>query len=128
MFHLNSCQLRAPCFFSKNVPTNKTSTIIMKKIKIYLLNDRMFIFHENGKWTNKRISISKIINRIINIKNRTEKGFRLDLNVSIPHSKAVLASRAFISTQTETKKIIKTKINVIIIAVIIEIVKFNISK
>ena len=64
----------------------------------------------------------------MNIKNRTEKGFRLDLNVSIPHSNALLASRAFISIQTETKKIIKTKIDVIIIAVIMETTKFNISK
>lgn len=68
------------------------------------------------------------MNRIMNIKNRTENGFRLDLNVSIPHSKALLASRAFISIQTETKKITKTKIDVIIIAVIMDITKFNISK
>jgi hypothetical protein len=64
----------------------------------------------------------------MNIKNRTEKGLRLELNVSMPHSNALLASRAFISIQTETTKITKTKIEVIIIAVIIEITKFNISK
>lgn len=128
MFHLNSCQLRAPCFFSKNVPTNRTITIRIKKIKICLLNRRRFIFQEKGKWINKRISISKIMNRIMNIKNRTENGFRLDLNASIPHSKALLASRAFISIQTETIKITKIKMDVMIIAVIMEITKFNISK
>jgi hypothetical protein len=72
--------------------------------------------------------MSKIMNKIINIKNRTENGLRLDLNVSIPHSKALLASRAFISIQTETIKITKTKIDVIIKAVIMEMTKFNISK
>lgn len=69
-----------------------------------------------------------MINKIINMKNRTEKGFRLDLNVSIPHSKALLASRAFISIHTDTMKITNTKMDVIIIAVIIEIAKFNSSK
>lgn len=128
MFHLNSCQLKAPCFFSKNVPINRTNTISIKKIKICLLNNKTFIFQEKGKWINRRISISKIINRIINIKNRTEKGLRLELNVSIPHSNALLASRAFISIQTDTIKITKIKIDVIIIAVIIETTKFNISK
>ena len=51
----------------------------------------------------KRISISKIINRIINKKNRIEKGFRLDLKASIPHSNAILDSRALNSNQKESK-------------------------
>lgn len=68
------------------------------------------------------------MNRTMNMKNRTENGFRLELNVSIPHSKALLASRAFISIHTETIKITKMKIDVMTIAVIMAITKFNISK
>jgi len=70
-------------------------------MKIYFLNRKIFIFQDIGKWINNSTSISKIINKIINMKNRIEKGLRLDLNASIPHSKAVLASRPFISIQRE---------------------------
>jgi shikimate 5-dehydrogenase len=42
------------------------------------------------------------------MKNRIEKGLRLDLNVSMPHSKAVLASRPFISIHRDTRKITAT--------------------
>ena len=48
------------------------------------------------------------MNKIINMKNRIENGFRLELNVSIPHSKAVLASRPFISIHKDTMKITTT--------------------
>lgn len=120
MFHLNSCQLKAPWFFSNNVPINKTITKAIKKIKMYFLNKKTFNFHENGKWINSRTSISKIINKIINIKNRIENGLRLDLNASIPHSKAVLASRPFISTHKEMMKIKATNTMVSANAITIE--------
>lgn len=96
----------------------------MKNIKMYFLNKNTFSFQDKGKWTNNRISISKIMNKIMNIKNRIEKGFRLELNVSIPHSKAVLASRPFISIHNDAKKI--SKINTIVRAstIIIEDSKF----
>ena len=95
---------------------------------MYFLNIRTFIFLEKGKWINNKISISKIINKIINKKNRTENGFRLELNLSIPHSKALLDSREFISNQRETTKIRITKTKVIIELVNIEITKFILSK
>lgn len=60
------------------------------------------------------------MNKIINIKNRIEKGLRLDLNASIPHSNAVLASRPFISIQRETIKIRATNTIVSEKAIIIE--------
>lgn len=65
-----------------------------------------------------------MINRIINMKNRMENGFRLDLNVSIPHSKAVLASRPFISIHNEAKKISSTNTIVKPNTIIIEDNKF----
>lgn len=52
------------------------------------------------------------MNRIINIKNRIEKGFRLELKASIPHSNALLASRPFISIHKDAIKI--TIINTIV--------------
>ena len=54
--------------------------------------------------------MSKIINKIINKKKRIENGFRLELNLSIPHSKALLASREFFSNHKEVIKIITIKI------------------
>lgn len=64
----------------------------------------------------------------MNIKNRTENGFRLELNLSIPHSKALLASREFISNQRETTKTKTTKTIVIIELVNIETTKLKLSK
>jgi hypothetical protein len=64
----------------------------------------------------------------MNMKNRTENGFRLELNLSIPHSKALLASREFISNQRETIKIKITKTIVIIELVNIETTKLKLSK
>ena len=91
---------------------------------MYFLNRKIFNFQESGKWINNKISISKIINKIINIKNRIEKGLRLDLNVSIPHSKAVLASRPFISIHSDTRKITATNTIVRANAINKEDVKF----
>jgi hypothetical protein len=68
------------------------------------------------------------MNKIINIKNRTENGFRLELNLSIPHSKALLASREFISNQREMMKIRITKTIVIIELVNIEMVRLLLPK
>ncbi len=124
MFHLNSCQLKAPWFFSKRVPISSTITKKIKKMKVYFLNKKTFNFHDRGKWIKSKISISKIINKIINMKNRIEKGFRLDLNVSIPHSKAVLASRPFISIHKDARKITITKTIVKENTIIIEDNKF----
>jgi hypothetical protein len=39
----------------------------------------------------------------MNIKNRIENGFRLDLNLSIPHSKALPESRIFNSIHKDEK-------------------------
>jgi hypothetical protein len=61
------------------------------------------------------------------MKNRTENGFRLELNLSIPHSKALLASREFISNHRETTKIRITKTIVIIELVNKERTKLNLS-
>lgn len=69
-----------------------------------------------------------MINKSMNIKNRTENGFRLDLNLSIPHSKALLASRLFISSQRETVKTNNTKIKVIKLVVNIATIRLNLSK
>lgn len=38
-------------------------------------------------------------------KNRTENGLRLELKLSIPHSKAILASRLFFSSHRDIMKI-----------------------
>jgi hypothetical protein len=53
------------------------------------------------------------MNRIINKKNRIENGFRLELKVSIPHSNALLDSRALNSNQKESRntKITNTSVN-----------------
>lgn len=64
----------------------------------------------------------------MNVKKRTENGLRLELSLSIPHSKALLASRLFISNQIETVKINKTKTIVKRTVVIIATTKFNLSK
>jgi hypothetical protein len=91
---------------------------------MYFLNRKIFNFQESGKWINNKISISKIINKIINIKNRIEKGLRLDLNVSMPHSKAVLASRPFISIHNDTRKMTTTNTIVRVNAINKEDTKF----
>lgn len=124
MFHLNSCQHKAPCFFSKNVPIRRTIIIKEKITKTKKLFNIILYFHENGKWIKRRISISKIINKTINKKNRMEKGFRLELKLSIPHSNALLDSREFFSNHKETTKITRTNTIVKPKAILIDNIKF----
>jgi hypothetical protein len=127
MLHLNSCQFKAPCFFSKKVPINKISTNKEKKIKICFLKRKILNFQERGKWMSNKISISKIINRIINMKNRIEKGFRLELKVSIPHSNALLDSRALNSNQNDKINTKTTNTSVNATATITDSNKFILS-
>lgn len=127
MLRLNSCQFKAPCFFSKYVPTNKINTSTEKKMKICFLNRKILNFQDRGKWISKRISMSKIINRIMKRKNRIENGFRLELNVSIPHSKALLDSRALNSNQKESRNTKTTNTTVKIRATTTDSNKFILS-
>jgi hypothetical protein len=127
MLHLNSCQFKAPCFFSKYVPINKIITNNEKKMKICFLNRKMLNFQDRGKWMSKRISISKIINKIMKRKNRIENGFRLELNVSIPHSNALLDSRALNSNQKESRNTKTTNTTVKIRATTTDSNKFILS-
>ncbi len=127
MLHLNSCQFKAPCFFSKQVPINKIITNREKKIKTCFLKRKILNFQDRGKWISKRISISKIINKIMKRKNRIEKGFRLDLKVSIPHSNALLDSRALNSNQKESRNTRTTNTRVKRIATITDSNKFILS-
>jgi hypothetical protein len=60
-------------------------------------------------------------------KNRIEKGFRLDLKVSIPHSNALLDSRALNSNQKESRNTRTTNTRVKRIATITDSNKFILS-
>ena len=61
------------------------------------------------------------------MKNRIEKGFRLDLKLSIPHSNALLASRALNSNQNERIKTKTTNTSVKATATITDNNKFILS-
>ena len=87
----------------------------------------MLNFQDRGKWISSKISISKIINKIIKRKNRIENGFRLELKVSIPHSNALLDSRAFNSNQKESRNTNTTNTIVKIIETTTESNKFILS-
>ncbi len=87
----------------------------------------MLNFQDRGKWMSKRISISKIINKIMKRKNRIENGFRLELNVSIPHSNALLDSRALNSNQKESRNTKTTNTTVKIRATTTDSNKFILS-
>lgn len=67
------------------------------------------------------------MNRIINMKNRIEKGFRLELKVSIPHSNALLDSRALNSNQKDKMKTKITNTSVKATATITDSNKFILS-
>ncbi len=67
------------------------------------------------------------MNRIINKKNLIENGFRLELKVSIPHSNALLDSRALNSNQKESRKTKTTNTIVKIIATTTDSNKFILS-
>lgn len=60
-------------------------------------------------------------------KNRIEKGFRLDLKVSIPHSNALLDSRALNSNQKESRNTRTTNTRVKRTATITDSNKFILS-
>jgi len=60
-------------------------------------------------------------------KNRIEKGFRLELKVSIPHSNALLDSRALNSNQKESRNTKITNTRVKRIATITDSSKFILS-
>lgn len=71
--------------------------------------------------------MSKIMNKIMKRKNRMEKGFRLELKVSIPHSNALLDSRALNSNQKESRNTKITNTRVKRIATITDSSKFILS-
>lgn len=71
--------------------------------------------------------MSKIMNKIMKRKNRIEKGFRLELKVSIPHSNALLDSRALNSNQKESRNTKITNTRVKRIATITDSSKFILS-
>jgi len=68
---------------------------------------------KNGVAKIRAISTSKIMNRIINKKNRIEKGFRVMEFIFIPHSKDEFLSRHFF-----IMNIINIGIRIIVIVII----------
>ena len=67
------------------------------------------------------------MNRIIKRKNRMENGFRLELKLSIPHSNALLDSRALNSNQKESRNTKITNTSVRRIETITDSNKFILS-
>ena len=87
---LKLVQSSAPSFHSWNNPISK---IIINIIKHHLIVILFIIFIIEKIGNNILISISKIKNKIIKMKNRIEKGIRISLKGSNPHSKGVFFSK-----------------------------------